>query len=263
MPDVERARAALARAELVVCQDAYDPTETTALAHVVLPAAQWPEKQGTMTNSERRVTLVRQAIDPPADARPDWQIFAGLGRAFGFGEHFAWRTAAEVYDEFAALTAGRPCDMAGISHARLDRRERCSGPARRPGTPAPSACTWTAGFTPVGPSAGRGHRAGRLPERTDGGYPLVLTTGRVASQWHTMTRTGKSRQLMAAEPEPFLECNPADAARAGVAEGELARVCSRRGSAILRVRYDKSLPGAPSSRPSTGARSMHPPARAR
>src|SRR5205807_10380932 len=101
-PDARRFAAALRRAELLVCQDAYHPTETSALAHAVLPAAQWPEKDGTMTNSERRETLVRRSLAPPGEALPDWRIFARLAEALGFGEHFAWADEAEVFDEFAA-----------------------------------------------------------------------------------------------------------------------------------------------------------------
>ena len=113
LPDSTRARAALERAELVVVQDAHHPTETSALAHAVLPAAAWPEKEGTMTNSERRVGLVRRSLDPPGQALPDWRIAAHLAAALGFGDAFAWQSEAEVYDEFAACTAGRPCDVSG------------------------------------------------------------------------------------------------------------------------------------------------------
>src|SRR3954464_1463228 len=120
-PDAGRFAAALRRAELVVVQDAYFPTETGALAHVLLPAAQWPEKDGTMTNSERRVSLVSRAVDPPGEALADWEIFARVGRALGFKEAFAWRTVAQVHAEYAALTAGRLCDQTHITHARLRR----------------------------------------------------------------------------------------------------------------------------------------------
>jgi ferredoxin-nitrate reductase len=237
LPDAARARAALARAELVVCQDAYDPTETSAAAHVVLPAAQWPEKQGTMTNSERRVTLVRRAIAPPGDALPDWEIFARLGAALGWGEHFAWRDAAEVHAEFAGLTAGRPCDQAGISHTRLEREGSLQWPCPDPAHPG-TARLYEDGQFPT--SDGRARLAatvpGELPEPVSPDFPLLLTTGRIASQWHTMTRTGKSRRLLAAEPEPFIELHPADAAAAGIADGEPARVSSARGEAILRAR---------------------------
>ncbi|MGH8573233.1 MAG: molybdopterin-dependent oxidoreductase, partial [Gammaproteobacteria bacterium] len=113
LPDSARAREGLERAELVVVQDAHHPTETSALAHAVLPAAAWPEKEGTMTNSERRVGLVRRALDPPGEALPDWRIAARLAAELGFGEAFSWESAADVYDEFAACTAGRPCDVSG------------------------------------------------------------------------------------------------------------------------------------------------------
>ena len=134
MPDAERARAALRNAELVIVQDAYHPTETTALAHVVLPAAQWPEKAGTMVNSERRITLMRAAIDPPGEARADWEIFAAAAARMGF-DGFDWADAAEVYDEFAALTAGRPCDQSGVSHARLEREGTIQWPCRSTSDP--------------------------------------------------------------------------------------------------------------------------------
>src|SRR3954466_8012007 len=105
MPDAAVVRAALERAELVVVQDAHHPTETSALADVVLPAAAWPEKQGTMTNSERRVGLVRKLIEAPGEALPDWRIFARLAQALGHGEHFDWAGPEEVFAEFAACTA--------------------------------------------------------------------------------------------------------------------------------------------------------------
>ncbi len=170
MPDAERAREALRRAELVIVQDAYHPTETSALAHVVLPAAQWPEKAGTMANSERRITLMRKAIDPPGEARADWEIFAAAAARMGF-DGFGWEDAAAVYDEFAALTAGRPCDQAGVSHARLDREGTIQWPCRTVEDPG-TARLYTDGryHTPSGRprlAAGRPRRrrrpAGRRP----------------------------------------------------------------------------------------------------
>src|SRR4051795_11033293 len=137
MPDAERARRALRNAELVIAQDAYHPTETTGLAHVVLPAAQWPEKAGTMVNSERRIQLMRAEISPPGLARADWEIFAAAAVRMGF-DGFGWSSAADVYDEFAALTKGRPCDQSGVSHARLDAEGTLQWPVRsasHPGTP--------------------------------------------------------------------------------------------------------------------------------
>ncbi|HEX7297662.1 MAG TPA: molybdopterin-dependent oxidoreductase [Solirubrobacteraceae bacterium] len=247
-PDAQRFAAALRRAELVVCQDAYHPTETSSVAHVVLPAAQWPEKAGTMTNSERRVGLLRRALAPPGDALPDWEIFARLARALGHGDAFAWRDAAEVFAEFAATTDGRVCDMSGLSHERLTREGALQWPVPARGAegldhggterlygsrrfPTPNG---RARFAPTP------HR--EPADAPDEDFPLVLTTGRLPNQWHTMTRTAKSPELMSAEPEPFIELHADDAERFGVRDGEHVRVRSRRGRVVLRARISDGVP---------------------
>jgi ferredoxin-nitrate reductase len=241
-PDAQRFAAALRRAELVIVQDVHHPTETSALAHVLLPAAGWGEKDGTQTNSERRITLMRKAVHPPGKALPDWEIFARVGRALGYREQFGWRSAAEVYDEYVRTTEGRPCDQAGLSHDRLRR----DGPRQWP-VPAAGVDDAEHHDTDRLYANRRFHtddgRARMAPtphtepaDTPNNEFPLVLTTGRVSNQWHTMTRTGKSRQLLAAEPEPFLSLHSADARRAGVTDGELAVIRSRHGRAKLRVR---------------------------
>jgi ferredoxin-nitrate reductase len=247
-PDAERFAAGLRATQLVVAQDAYHPTETSALAHVLLPAAQWPEKDGTMTSSERGVSLVQRALDPPGLALPDWEVFARLGRALGYADAFAWRSAAEVFDEFVATTAGRPCDMSGLSHERLRREGVVQWP-----------CPARAEGREAHPGTVRLYASGRLPtpsgrarlaptphaapiDRTDRDYPLLLTTGRLPGQWHTMTRTGKSPELLGRDLRPFVELHPDDAARAGVKEGEAVRIVSRRGIASLEARIVDTLP---------------------
>ncbi|PHJ59388.1 nitrate reductase [Nostoc linckia z18] len=119
MPDLERTKKALWRSPFTIYQDAYYPTETTAYAHILLPAAQWGEKTGVMTNSERMVTLCQAFRQPPREAKPDWEIFAEVGRRLGFTKEFAFANSAEVYAEFVQLTKNCPCDMTGISHAQL------------------------------------------------------------------------------------------------------------------------------------------------
>ncbi|MEM8719219.1 MAG: nitrate reductase [Cyanobacteria bacterium P01_G01_bin.39] len=119
MPDLVRTKKALLRSPFTIVQDAYYPLETASFAHVVLPAAQWGEKTGTMTNSERVVTLCPQFRPAPGEARPDWEIFAEVGRRLGFTQEFDFANAAEVYQEFVQLTQGRPCDLSGLSHGRL------------------------------------------------------------------------------------------------------------------------------------------------
>ena len=236
MPDAALVRAALERVELVVVQDAHHPTETSALAHVVLPAAAWPEKEGAMTNSERRVGLVRRALEPPGEARPDWRIFAGLAHALGFGEHFDWPDEASVFAEFVACTEGRLCDMSGLSHERLRRAGGIQWPNGIPRLYADRRVATGDGRARFEPTP---HR--ELAESADGDYPLILTTGRVADQWHTMTRTGKSKALGKAIREPMLELHPDDAEAAGVGDGELALVSSRRGELRLRVQLVPDL----------------------
>ena len=246
LPDGQRARAALEHAELVVVQDPHHPTETSALAHAVLPAAAWPEKQGAMTSSERRIGLVRRAVAPPGEAKPDWEIVAALARHLGYGDAFAWRDSAAVFDEFAACTAGRPCDMTGVSHERLRREGGIQWPCpalpvgEHDGTvrlyenrrfPTPDG---RARFTPTPHAA--------PAETPDADFPLLLTTGRVADQWHTMTRTGHSPTLLASAGQATLSCHPLDAAASALADGDLVRVVSRRGELRLPVVLDDTLP---------------------
>ncbi|HST42527.1 MAG TPA: molybdopterin-dependent oxidoreductase [Conexibacter sp.] len=248
-PDAERFAAALRMCELVIVQDAFHPTETGALAHVLLPAAGWPEKEGTMTNSERRVSLVRRALDPPGEALPDWEIFARVGRALGHEEAFAWEDAAAVYDEYAALTAGRLCDVSALSHERLLREGPLQWPVprRRSGDDHPGTARLYSSRrfpTPDGRARLVATPHAEPVDAPSEEFPLVLTTGRVAGQWHTMTRTGKSPALLAEEPEPFVELHADDAHAAGLSDGQLARVRSRRGAAHLRVRVsDRVAPG--------------------
>jgi ferredoxin-nitrate reductase len=242
LPDSGRAREALERAELVVVQDAHHPTETSALADAVLPAAAWPEKQGTMTNSERRVGLVRKLLDPPGEALPDWEIFARLARRLGFGEHFAWQGPEEVFDEYAACTAARPCDLSGIGHERLATKGSLQWPCPEPRSPGTERLYESGRFpTPDGRARFAPTPHAAPAETPDEDYPLTLTTGRLAEHWHTLSRTGKSARLTAAAPEPLLALNPADAERIGVREGARARVASRRGETIMRVALEEGM----------------------
>ena len=236
LPDSARAREALEAAELVVVQDAHHPTETSALADAVLPAAAWPEKQGTMTNSERRVGIVRKLVEPPGEALPDWRIFTRLAAALGHGEHFSWTGPEEVFAEFAASTAGRPCDLSGISHERLMMSGSVQWPAPRANSTGTERLYETGRFPTVDGRArfvGTPHE--EPAERPSRGFPVMLTTGRVAEHWHTMSRTGKSARLRQAAPEPLLEVAAADAERYGLRDGGKARIVSRRGEAVMKV----------------------------
>jgi ferredoxin-nitrate reductase len=199
-----------------------------------------------MTNSERRVALVRRVLDPPGDALPDWEIFARVGRALGWSEQFSWRSSAEVYDEYAAITAGRLCDVSGTSHARLrDGSLQWPVPSRREAAAHPGSERLYGSLRFPTPTARARFAATphREPaDRPTARFPLVLSTGRIAHQWHTMTRTAKSADLMAADPEPFVELHPRDAAAAGVADGQRVRLRSRHGQAVVRARMTHAVP---------------------
>jgi ferredoxin-nitrate reductase len=264
MPDVERTKKALRRSPFTVYQEAYYPTETSAYAHVLLPAAQWSEAPGTMTNSERRVTLCPQFRTPSGEARADWVIFAEVGRRLGFSKQFAFNSAAEVYDEFVKLTRGRPCDMTGISHARLKhegplqwpcpedeehRQERKQGRSRFlfssliPHSAKPAAAHFAPKrlysdwhfHTPDGLAQFAAYHSRGLAEPPDDAYPYVLTTGRLYGHWHTQTRTGRIEKIRQMHPNPFIEIHPRDATTLGVKAGDWIEARSRRGFARFPV----------------------------
>jgi ferredoxin-nitrate reductase len=242
IPDLHQVRRAMERAQLVIVQDAYHPTETTRLAHVILPAAQWGEKEWTSTSSERLVSYSPKLFDPPGLALPDWQILARFAQVWGF-RGFAYGSAAEVWDEFRRLTRGRPCDMFGITATRLRQQRHVYWPCPHedhPGSPrryldrifpTPDG---KANFLP------RDHRAPR--ELPDHEFPFILTTGRLYAHWHTLTRTGKCSKLVRREPGPFVEINVEDAARLGISAGELVLLSSRRGAIRLPARLSDHVP---------------------
>ena len=248
MPHLEKVKTAMARCPLVVVSEAYSNTETSRYAHLVLPAAQWSEKDGVMVNSERRVTFCPGFRAAPGEARADWQVFAELGRRLGFVEQFSYGSAAEVYGEFVTLSAGRVCDTSGLSHDLL-RRE---GPQQ---WPFPAGVTPGRGSrrlyekgafpTPTGRARFMADQPGGLAEPPDRTFPLVLTTGRYLGHWHTMTRTGQLERLRRMHPEPLLEVNPVDATVAGLADGAVALIRSRRGQVTARVSVrDQIRPGS-------------------
>jgi ferredoxin-nitrate reductase len=242
MPDLHHVRRALQRAQLVVVQDAYHPTETTRLADVILPAAQWGEKEWTSTNSERTISYSPRLWEPPGAALPDWQIVVRFARVLGC-RGFEFTSAAEVWDEFIGLTAGRPCDMSGATSARLRALDSLQWPCPTPDHLGTKRRYLDRRFPTVDGRAvflPRDHREPR--ERPDHEFPFVLTTGRLYAHWHTLTRTAKAEKLMRREPAPFVEVNPADAERLDLAEGDAVQLSSRRGTVQLPARFSRGVP---------------------
>jgi ferredoxin-nitrate reductase len=241
LPDTDLVERALRQADLVIVQDAYHPTETTRFADVLLPAAQWPEKDGVMTNSERRLTHLPRLVAPPGEALPDAEILTRVAAALGFKASFAYESAAEIFDEFAALTAGRPCDYSGLSHSRL-RAGAVQWPVPTPEHPG-TARLYADGIFPTADGRARfvpvAHaEPAELPDRA---FPLTLTTGRVRDHWHTLTRTGQAPALRARTPEPIVEVNVADAQRAGIQDGDFVEIASRRGKLIAQCRVTSAI----------------------
>ncbi|MPZ98667.1 MAG: molybdopterin-dependent oxidoreductase [Dehalococcoidia bacterium] len=242
LPNSDRVRAALERADLVVVQDAYHPTETTQVADIVLPAAQWSEREGTLTNSERRVCLLERVGDPPGEALPDWQIVCAVAAALGHGEAFDYPSSEEIFDEYRALTRGRDLDITGVTYDLLRRTPGVQWPYPKGAEAGTERLYTDARFpTPSGRAVFNVPQVLAPADEVTAEYPMVLLTGRVKDQWHTRTRTGKVPKLNRADPTPFVEVHPDDARALRVRGGQLVRVTSRRGAAELPVRVTDAI----------------------
>ena len=234
-PDLVRTKAALKRSPFTVYQDAYYPIETSAFAHVLLPATQWSEKTGTMTNSERCVTLC-QAFQPPlGEARDDWEIFAEVGRRLGFADKFNFQSSADVHSEFVQTTRDRPCDMTGMSHAKLEKLGVMQWQASDQNPDQDQVhnkrlYTDLQFHTPDRKARFGAYHSQGVFEAPDEQYPFILTTGRLYGHWHTQTRTGRIDKIRQMHPNPFVEIHPKDANKFGINNGDLVEVRSRRGS---------------------------------
>jgi ferredoxin-nitrate reductase len=242
MPDLDLVEKALRQAELVVVQDAYHPTETSTFADVLLPAAQWPEKDGVMTSSERRLTYLPKLVAPPGAAWPDTEIFVRFAAEMGWKASFPSARTEEIFDELAALTAGTPCDYSGVSHARLRAQGPLQWPVPRADHPGTSRLYTDARFPTLDGRARFFAVEHRGPAETpDATFPLTLTTGRVRDHWHTLTRTGNAPALRRRTPEPLLELHPRDARATGVVDGDFVEITSRRGKAVAQCRVTETI----------------------
>lgn len=271
LPDLERTKAALRRSPLTVYQDCYYPTETSSYAHILLPAAQWSEKTGTMTNSERRVTFCPSFRQPPGEAKPDWEIFAEVGRRLGYAELFNFGNAAAVRAEFIQLTRYRPCDQSAITHEFLKVNGATQWPCAEESSQfsdlsvelalvestrsvelTQNSKLKTQNFskrlytdlrfhTPDGRARFGAYHSKGLAEPPDPDYPLVLTTGRLYGHWHTQTRTGRIDKIQQMHPNPFLEIHPYDAKQLGIEDGDWLEVRSRRGIAKFPAVVTKAI----------------------
>ncbi|MFY9294444.1 MAG: molybdopterin-dependent oxidoreductase [Methylorubrum rhodinum] len=249
MPRADRIREAIAGLDLYVVSESIatsDSARARAKKTVLLPALAWGEKDGTVTNSERRISRQRAFLKAPGEARADWAIMGDVARRLGFGDAFAYRTAAEIFREHAALSTfendgTRDFDIGGLAEI-TDRAYDAHPPAQWPlpkrgadgkgrarlfGDGRFFTFDRRARFVAVQPPA--------LAQAASAARPLVLNTGRVRDHWHTMTRTGKSQRLSGHRAVPFVEVHPDDAARFGLKDGGFARVTTEAGHATLEV----------------------------
>jgi assimilatory nitrate reductase catalytic subunit len=253
LPEADAVRAALEACEFVVVSDCVQQTDTTATADVLLPALTWGEKDGTVTNSERRISRQRAFLAPPGEARPDWWIVNQVAQRLGFTEGFQFTSVAEIFREHAALSGfenngQRDFDISALAGLTNDHYEQLA-PIQWPVTaqsPLGTARMFSDGrfFTAT-------KKAQLLPivprpaaVECDAEFPYVLNTGRVRDQWHTMTRTAKAPRLTEHSPEPYAEIHPQDAQARGIEDESLVRVFSRWGEVIVRARLtDDQRPG--------------------
>ena len=241
MPDADAVARALAACPFVVVSDVTAETDTARLAHVLLPATAWGEKNGTVTNSDRTISRQRAALPAPGKARPDWWILAQVAGLMGFGPAFDWDDEAQIFAEYAALSGvagalGSDFDISdfaeisreGYAHfapVTWPQNPRQRG-GRFFGTGAFHTPTGQARMLPITPEA---------PQPVIPDLPFRLNTGRIRDQWHTMTRSAKSPRLSQHLAEPFVEINPADAGRLGISPADLVELSNPLGRTILRA----------------------------
>ncbi|MBO9470527.1 molybdopterin-dependent oxidoreductase [Endozoicomonas sp. G2_2] len=254
LPDADRAKRALEACEFVAVSDCMRHTDTVDRAHVLLPAAAWAEKSGTVTNSERIISRQRDFLPMPGEAKPDWWIVCEVARRMGFGTGFDFDSAAAIFREHAALTVfenngERVLNLEGLadlSDAEYDTLEPLRWPvysteALRAAGAMPARTDSRRLFADgIYPTAdGKAHLIAVTPRGPANAlsdqWPLALNTGRVRDHWHTMTRTAKSARLSAHIPEPFVEIHPRDAERFGVIDGAIATVSTALGKAHVRT----------------------------
>ncbi|PLW79184.1 nitrate reductase [Cohaesibacter celericrescens] len=243
MPEADKVAEAIQACPFVVVSEVQAKTDTSQYGHVLLPAADWGEKDGTVTNSERRISRQRPFREPMGESKPDWWHICEVARRMGFADAFQYETTAEIFAEYAALSAyGNAGDrdfdigaLAGIEKPAYDALEPFQWPRKVGAEPSQTRFFANGGFYTA-------DRKGRFvavhseapSDRTDA-RPMLLNTGRLRDQWHTMTRTGKSPRLAQHIAEPFVEINPKDALVLGIREAELVSVRSDHGDVLLRA----------------------------
>jgi assimilatory nitrate reductase catalytic subunit len=248
MPDQATVRRALERCDFVVVQEAFATAATCDFADLLLPATTWGEKEGTVTNSERRISRVRSAVAAPGEARHDWRIVVDFAHRIeatlrpGQPTLFPYPDAESIWLEHRESTRGRDLDITGLSYTLLENRGPQQWPFREHDTEGQTRLYEDGLF----PTPDQKARFAVLPfkplaEPRESRYPFSLTTGRLRDQWHGMTRTGTVGRLFGHVPEPVVQLHPQDMERRGLRSGDLVQVTSKRGSIVLPIQASSSL----------------------
>ncbi|MDY8138168.1 molybdopterin-dependent oxidoreductase [Aquimarina sp. 2201CG5-10] len=242
LPNSHKVEKALKNAKFVIVQDISHRSESLEHADLVLPAAGWGEKEGTMTNSERRITYLSKFIDPPGEAIPDAEIFWKFAQRMRY-KGFDYNSAEEVYKEHCRLTKDTNIDISGLSYQRLKEEKSFQWPVPHNNHPGTSHLFRDKKFY-----TNTGNAKFVVPrfikptsELLNEKYPLILTTGRVRDQWHTRTKTGKVNRLLTHIPDPYLEINQVDAFLRRLKDGDIAIVESKRGKVRVRIKISDTI----------------------
>ena len=235
-PNQDVLRQALSNLDFLVVQDGYHPTPTSELAHLVMPAAIWGEKEGTYTNSERRVSKVNRAVEPPGEARSDFDIFLAIAEKLACREELfpGWRAPEDAFNEWRRVSRGRLCDYSGISYRLLAEARGVQWPLAEGAPPPRESRLYADGVFPTADGRARllcAHWE-PFPEQPNREFPLVLNTGRTVEHWHTGTKTRQVPILERLSPRAWLEMNPRDAGRLGLRSHDRVDIVSRRGRVL-------------------------------
>ncbi len=248
MPNLPRIRKAMEKLEFLVVQDVYEDVETNQYAHAYFPAAVWAEKEGCHTNTERRVNLIRNVLQPYADSKPDFWIFNQMAKRFDNSAKITFpETPQAVFEEMKQLSkgAGRTLDISGMSYEKIERARGIQWPYREDAEGLkgePRLYTDGKFQTPDGKANLISVRFIDNNERPDADYPFWLNSGRVVEHFHTRTRTGKIGNCNKYSPTPYMEMNPDAAAELGVEHQQYVRLASRRGDAVVMVQLTHRVP---------------------
>ncbi|TKC09925.1 NAD(P)H-nitrite reductase [Pedobacter polaris] len=242
LPDVRVAEAGLKKAKFVVVQDISNKVETLKYADVVLPAAAWAEKEGTMTNAGRYISYLSKIVDAPGEAIPDAEIICRFAKKMGY-KGFDFENAAAIYDEHAALTEGTHIDISGLSYAILKEKRAIQWPYPKNSTGYGTSRLFTDHqfYTPDQKANIQSFSDQNKSEPLTPDHPLILTTGRIRDQWHTRSKTGKVNKLNQHISESFLEINPTDAKARNIADNDVVEVLSLRGNVRVKAKFSDDI----------------------